>query len=44
MEMTILLPRSTMRVFMRVLMAFFSSLTLGMNRDVVAVRVHTEPE
>lgn len=29
---------------MCVFMALFSSLALGMNRDVVTVRVHAEPE
>lgn len=44
MEMAVLLLRFLMRVSMRVFMAFFSSLALGMNCDVVAVRVHAKPE
>lgn len=44
MEMAILLLRFPVRVSMRVFMALFGSLALGMNCDVVAVRVHAEPE
>lgn len=41
MEVAVLLLRLPMRLLMA--MIFFSSLALGMNRDVVAVRVHAEP-
>lgn len=44
MEMAILLLRFSVRVPMRVFMALFGSLALGMNCDIVAVGVHAEPE
>lgn len=40
MEVAVLFLRLPMRFLMAI---FFSSLALGMNRDVVAVRVHAEP-
>lgn len=40
-EVAVLFLRLPMRLLMAI---FFSSLALGMNRDVVAVRVHAEPD
>lgn len=41
MEVAVLFLRLPVRFLMAI---FFSGLALGMNRDVVAVRVHAEPD
>jgi hypothetical protein len=43
-EMAVLFLRLCMRVSMGIFMVFLRRLALGMNGDVIAVRVHAEPE